>query len=181
VVFQRFRAKITMRLVRGWLTTGSCPKRSSSPPASLPTGGTRLRRRRRRGRRFWTAFLRSLKTRGLAGVQLVISDAYAGLKQALEAVLIGATWLRCRVHFLRNVLAHVPNGHADMVAAGIRTIFTPPDADHVRSQLVVAGMLGRPFGKVETMLREAAADITAFAEFPASHWRKIWSTTPSNG
>jgi putative transposase len=128
---------------------------------------------------FWTAFLRSLKTRGLGGVQLVISDAHAGLKAAIEAVLLGAAWQRCRVHFLRNVLAQVPKGHAEMVAAAIRTVFAQPDAPHVRSQLdVIAGMLGRQFPKVEAMLREAAHDITAFADFPVSHWKKIWSTNP---
>jgi putative transposase len=128
---------------------------------------------------FWTAFLRSLKTRGLHGVQLVISDAHAGLKAAIEAVLLGAAWQRCRVHFLRNLLAQVPKGHQEMVAAAIRTIFAQPDPDHVRSQLdVIAGMLGRQFAKVETMLREAANDVTAFADFPVSHWKKIWSTNP---
>jgi putative transposase len=128
---------------------------------------------------FWTAFLRSLKTRGLHGVQLVISDAHAGLKAAIQAVLLGAAWQRCRVHFLRNVLAQVPKGHAEMVAAAIRTVFAQPDAEHVRSQLeVIAGMLGRQFPKVETMLRGAADDITAFADFPVAHWKKIWSTNP---
>lgn len=128
---------------------------------------------------FWTAFLRSLKTRGLAGVQLVISDAHAGLKQAIQAVLLGASWQRCRVHFLRNVLARIPKGHAEMVAAAIRTVFAQPDAAHVRDQLeVIAGMLGRQFPKVEAMLQEATADITAFADFPVSHWKKIWSTNP---
>jgi putative transposase len=128
---------------------------------------------------FWTAFLRSLKTRGLNGVQLVISDAHAGLKAAIGAVLLGATWQRCRVHFLRNVLAQVPKGHAEMVAAAIRTVFAQPDAEHVRSQLdVVAGMLGRQFPKVETMLHQAAGEVTAFADFPVSHWKKIWSTNP---
>jgi putative transposase len=128
---------------------------------------------------FWTAFLRSLKTRGLHGVQLVISDAHAGLKHAIEAVLLGAAWQRCRVHFLRNVLAQVPKGHADMAAAAIRTIFAQPDAAHVREQLdVIAAMLGRQLPKVETMLRDAADDVTAFADFPISHWKKIWSTNP---
>jgi putative transposase len=128
---------------------------------------------------FWTAFLRSLKTRGLHGVQLVISDAHAGLKLAIEAVLIGAAWQRCRVHFVRNVLAQVPKGHAEMVAAAIRTIFAQPDAGHVRSQLdVIAGLLGRQFPKVETMLHDAATNVTAFADFPVSHWKKIWSTNP---
>ena len=77
---------------------------------------------------FWTAFLRSLKTRGLAGVQLVISDAHTGLKAAVGATLLGASWQRCRVHFGRNLLAAVPKGHGDMVAAAVRTIFAQPDA-----------------------------------------------------
>src|SRR3712207_8269231 len=77
---------------------------------------------------FWTAFLRTLKARGLAGTQLVISDAHAGLKAAIAAVLLGAAWQRCRVHFMRNVLARVPKGNAEMVAAAIRTIFAQPDA-----------------------------------------------------
>ncbi|ETB16153.1 transposase, partial [Mycobacterium avium subsp. avium 11-4751] len=129
---------------------------------------------------FWTAFLRSLKTRGLSGVQLVISDAHTGLRSAIEAILIGASWQRCRVHFLRNVLAQVPKGSAEMVAAAIRTIFAQPDAEHVREQLdTIAGMLGRQLPKVETMLREAADDITAFADFPVLHWKKIWSNNPA--
>ncbi len=128
---------------------------------------------------FWTAFLRTLKARGLAGVQLVISDAHEGLKAAIAAVLIGASWQRCRVHFLRNVLAQVPKGSAEMVAAAVRTIFAQPDAMHVRDQLdVIAGMLGRQFPKIETMLRDAAPDLLAFSEFPVLHWKKIWSTNP---
>jgi putative transposase len=69
---------------------------------------------------FWTAFLRSLRARGLSGVQLVISDAHAGLTSSVSSVLIGASWQRCRVHFLHNVLAQVPKGSAEMVAAAIR-------------------------------------------------------------
>ncbi|WP_394328719.1 transposase, partial [Mycobacterium avium] len=80
---------------------------------------------------------------------------------------------------MRNVLAQVPKGSAEMVAAAIRTVFAQPDAEHVREQLdTIAGMLGRQFPKVETMLREAAADITAFADFPLAHGKKIWSTNP---
>jgi putative transposase len=128
---------------------------------------------------FWTAFLRSLKARGLGGVQLVISDAHTGLKQAISAVLIGSAWQRCRVHFLRNVLAQVPKGSAEMVAAAIRTIFAQPNPDMVQDQLgVIAGMLGRQSPKVETMLRDAAHDILAFTSFPPGHWKKIWSTNP---
>jgi putative transposase len=123
--------------------------------------------------------LRSLRTRGLSGVQLVISDAHAGLRAAIGAVFIGASWQRCRVHFLRNVLAQVPKGSAEMVAAAIRTIFAQPGPVHVAEQLdTIASMLGRQFPKVETMLREAADDVTAFAAFPVSHWKKIWSTNP---
>ena len=76
---------------------------------------------------FWTAFLRSLKTRGLNGVKLVMSDAHTGLEKAIGTVFQGAGWQRCRVHFRRNVLAVVPKGSQDMVASIIRTIFAQPD------------------------------------------------------
>jgi transposase-like protein len=128
---------------------------------------------------FWTAFLRGLKARGLAGVQLVISDAHTGLKAAVGAVMLGASWQRCRVHFLRNVLAQVPRGNAEMVAAAIRTVFAQPDTDHVHEQFeTIAMMLGRQLPKVEQMMRDAADDLLAFTAFPQSHWRKIWSTNP---
>jgi len=126
---------------------------------------------------FWTAFLRSLKARGLAGVQLVVSDAHTGLKQAVAAVMAGAAWQRCRVHFLRNVLARVPKGSAEMVAAAIRTIFAQPTGAEVIEQLdKVAAMLAAKFPAVARMLADAKADLTAFASFPAAHWTKIWST-----
>jgi putative transposase len=128
---------------------------------------------------FWTAFLRSLRARGLAGVRLVISDAHEGLRSSIERVMLGAAWQRCRVHFLRNVLARVPKGSAEMVAAAIRTVFAQPDAAAVTDQLdSIAGKLGRQFPVVETMLREAATDICAFAAFPTAHWKKVWSTNP---
>ena len=129
---------------------------------------------------FWTGFLRSLKARGLDGVQLVVSDAHTGLKAAVASILLGASWQRCRIHFGRTLLAAVSAGHGDMVAAAVRTIFAQPDAGSVRRQLdVIAGMLGRQFPKVETLLRDAAEDITAFADFPTEHWKKIWSTDES--
>nr|BAE45066.1 transposase [Terrabacter sp. DBF63] len=136
---------------------------------------------------FWTEFLRSLRDRGLAvsspdnplGVQLVISDAHRGLTSAIGAVLPGAAWQRCRVHFMRNVLAKVTKGNAEMVAATIRTIFAQPTAPLVREQVdTVADMLATRFPAVADMLREAKADITAFADFPEAHWRKIWSNNP---
>jgi putative transposase len=116
---------------------------------------------------FWTPFLHSLKARGLGGVQLVIADAHLGLRQAVSAVMAGAALQRCRVHFLRNVLARVPKGSAEMVAAAIRTIFAQPDAQHLHDQLdVIAGMLGRQFPKLEVMLRDAAEDLLALPASP---------------
>ncbi len=112
-------------------------------------------------------------------MRLVISDAHEGLRASIERVMLGAAWQRCRVHFMRNVLAKVPRGSAEMVAAAIRTIFAQPDAAAVADQLdSIADKLGRQFPAVEAMLRDAAVDICAFAAFPIAHWRKIWSTNP---
>src|SRR4051812_6474309 len=80
---------------------------------------------------------------------------------------------------MRNVLARVPKGNAEIVAAAVRTIFAQPDAEHVHSQLdVIAGMLGKQFPVVEVMLQEAADDVLAFTAFPVGHWKKLWSTNP---
>ncbi|WP_448073367.1 IS256 family transposase [Georgenia yuyongxinii] len=136
---------------------------------------------------FWTEFLRSLRDRGLAvateaspaGVQLVISDAHRGLTNAIGAVLPGAAWQRCRVHFMRNALAKVSRGNAEMVAATIRTIFAQPTGPAVREQVeTVATMLQPRFPAVADLLLEAKADLTAFADFPEAHWRKVWSNNP---
>ena len=128
---------------------------------------------------FWTEFLRDLRDRGLTGVQLVISDAHRGLVNAIGTVMQGTTWQRCRVHFMRNALAKVSKGHAEMVAATIRTIFAQPGQQEVRAQVdLVAGMLASQFPGVADMLLDAKADLTAFADFPLPHWRKIWSTNP---
>ena len=128
---------------------------------------------------FWTAFLRSLKARGLDGVKLVISDAHSGLKKAISTVFQGAAWQRCRVHFMRNVLSAVPKGSQDMVASIIRTAFAQPDAGHVNTQFdEVTRMLAKSHPKVAAMLGDARDDVLAFAGFPARHWRQIWSTNP---
>ncbi len=132
---------------------------------------------------FWTEFLRSLRDRGLTagkdGVQLVISDSHRGLTNAISTVLQGAAWQRCRVHFLRNALAKVNKGHAEMVAATVRTIFAQPTPDSVRAHVEeVADTLAGRFPAVAELLRDAKADLTAFADFPHAHWRKIWSTNP---
>jgi putative transposase len=128
---------------------------------------------------FWTEFLRDLRDRGLTGVQLVISDAHRGLVNAIGTVLQGVSWQRCRVHFMRNVLSKVTAGHAEMVAATIRTIFAQPGQAEVRAQVdQVADMLAGQFPAVAEMLLDAKTDMTAFADFPHAHWRKIWSTNP---
>ena len=128
---------------------------------------------------FWTSFLRSLRSRGLAGVRLVTSDAHEGLKHAIGTVLIGSAWQRCRVHFLRNVLGRVPKGSAQMVLAAIRTIFAQTDAAACRSQLdEVAARLDGRFPVVARMLADAREDLLAFSAFPSTHWQKVWSTNP---
>jgi putative transposase len=128
---------------------------------------------------FWTTFLRSLKARGLDGVKLVISDAHTGLIAAIDTVFQGSSWQRCRVHFMRNVLANVPKTAGPMVASIIRTIFAQPDPEHVYAQFdEVVRMLARSHPKIAEMLENARTDLLAFAEFPYPHWRQIWSTNP---
>jgi transposase-like protein len=128
---------------------------------------------------FWTQFLRHLRERGLAGVRLVLGDNHSGLVKAIRKVMIGAAYQRCRVHFLRNVFAVIPKDAAEMVAATIRTIFAQTGAAAVRAQLeTVADMLGQQFPKVKQMLLDAKDDLTAFADFPERHWKKIQSTNP---
>ena len=128
---------------------------------------------------FWTAFLRSLRDRGLTGVRLVISDAHSGLKASIARVFAGATWQRCKVHLARNVLATVNHAHKDMVAATVRTIHAQPDAAATRAQLhTVVDMLEDRFPKAAEILAAAEGDVTAYAAFPRAHWRKISSTNP---
>jgi putative transposase len=128
---------------------------------------------------FWTAFLRGLKDRGLSGVRLVISDAHAGLKASIARVFNSASWQRCKVHCMRNILGTVASASKEMVAATVRTIFAQPDAAATRQQLRdVVGLLEPQFPKAATLLEGAEADVTAYAAFPRAHWRKIASTNP---
>jgi putative transposase len=128
---------------------------------------------------FWTAFLRGLRDRGLHGVRLVISDAHAGLKASIARVFTGASWQRCKVHLMRNLLGTVASASKDMVAATVRTIFAQPDAATTRSQLHdVVGLLAERFPKAAELLAAAEADVVAYASFPRAHWRKIASTNP---
>ncbi len=128
---------------------------------------------------FWHAFLRSLVARGLSGVNLVTSDAHEGLKGAIAAVLQGASWQRCRTHFMRNALALVPKAAQQMVAATIRTVFVQPDPANAREQWrrVADSFRGR-FPKLAQLLDDAEADVLAYLGFPTEHWRQIWSNNP---
>jgi transposase-like protein len=128
---------------------------------------------------FWLQFLRGLVARGLHGVQLVVSDAHQGLRQAIDAAFHGAGWQRCRVHFVRNALAQVPKAAAQMVAATIRTVFVQPDAASTREQWrrVTESFRSR-YPKLAALLDDAAADVLAYLAFPPEHWTKIWSNNP---
>lgn len=128
---------------------------------------------------FWLQFLRGLVARGLAGVQLVVSDAHQGLKGAIAAVLQGSSWQRCRVHFVRNALALVPKAAAPMVAATIRTAFVQPDVASAREQWRrIAESFRSRFPRLCDLLDEAEADVLAYLAFPREHWRQIWSNNP---
>ena len=128
---------------------------------------------------FWTAFLRSLKTRGLGGVRLVISDAHAGLKAAIRKIMLGASWQRCRVHYIRNLLAVVPRASQDLVASAFRSIFALSDPDEVNKRWdEVVDTLDERFPKAAVSMRDARTDVLMFTAFPPAHWRKIWSNNP---
>jgi transposase-like protein len=128
---------------------------------------------------FWLMFLRGLVRRGLSGVQLVISDAHEGLKQAIQQVLAGASWQRCRVHFMRNVLALVPHGEKALVSALLRTIFTQPSRMEAEAQWqqVYAYMLKR-WPQAALVMEDARDDVLAYMLFPAEHWTRLYSTNP---
>jgi putative transposase len=127
---------------------------------------------------FWTAFLRKLARRGLRGVKLVISDAHEGIKAAVAKVL-HATWQRCRVHFMRNVLAHAGRQGRRVVSAFIATAFAQDDADAARTQWRrVADQLRPKLPKLATFLDEAEVDVLAYMTFPAAHRAKLHSTNP---
>lgn len=128
---------------------------------------------------FWLAFLRALVARGLTGVRLVISDAHEGLKTAIGAVLHGASWQRCRVHFLRNALALVPKSAQQMVAATIRTVFVQPDPELARATWRhVADTFRSRYLRLASLMDDAEADVLAYLAFPPEHWRQIWSNNP---
>jgi transposase-like protein len=128
----------------------------------------------------WTAFLRSLVARGLAGVKLVVSDAHQGLKDAVAAVLDGAAWQRCRTHFMRNLLVKVPRHAQAMVASLVRTIFAQERPEDAWAQLerVVEQLRAGRLGNAAELLEAAAPDVLAYTGFPRDVWKKAWSNNP---
>jgi putative transposase len=127
---------------------------------------------------FWSAFLKGLVKRGLKGVRLVISDAHEGLRLAITRVL-GATWQRCRVHWMRNALAHVPKGQHTMVAAAIRQAFLQPDAAAAHNTWRhVADQLRPRWPKLAAVMDDSEHDVLAYMAFPFQHRTKLHSTNP---
>ena len=127
---------------------------------------------------FWTAFLRKLARRGLRGVKLVISDAHEGIKASVAKVM-NATWQRCRVHFMRTVLAHAGRSGRRVVSAFIATAFAQDDADAARQQWRrVADQLRPKVPKLAALMDEAEPDVLAYMGFPTAHRVKLHSTNP---
>jgi transposase-like protein len=125
---------------------------------------------------FWTDFLRSLARRGLRGVKLVVSDAHEGIKASVSKVM-SCTWQRCRVHFMRNVMAHAGKSGRAMVSAFIGTVFAQEDADTAKAQWrKVADQLRPKLPKLAAFLDAAEADVLAYMTFPLAHRTKLHST-----
>ena len=135
---------------------------------------------------FWTEFLRSLRERGLKvatdadplGVILVTSDAHAGLKAAVKAILPGAGWQRCRVHFARNVTQKIGSARSKPVNALISTIFAQTTEAVTAQYQAVTDSLRGSFPEIAAMLEAAEPDMTGFAALPREHWQKVWSNNP---
>jgi len=127
----------------------------------------------------WREFLQGLVARGVRGVKLVISDAHAGLKQAIKEVFLGAAYQRCRVHFMRNLLSRVPKTAQAMVAATVRTIFEQPDRAAAEAQLLhVVEALEERFPTVTQLLLDAEGEVLTFYDVPPEHRRQVHSTNP---
>jgi putative transposase len=127
---------------------------------------------------FWAAFLRKLARRGLRGVKLVVSDAHEGLKAAVAKVL-SATWQRCRVHFMRNALAHAGRSGRRVVSAFIATAFAQNDAEAARQQWRrVADQLRPKVPRLAALMDDSETDVLAYMTFPPQHRTKLHSTNP---
>ena len=131
---------------------------------------------------FWLSFCRALIGRGLRGVQLVTSDAHEGLKAAIAQCFVGASWQRCKVHFLRSATAGLPLAHQHAVTALLKGIFTQPTREAAQAAVSQAlAILDRRYSKIADKLRDAEEDLLAFYAFPKQHRASIASTNPSNG
>ena len=130
----------------------------------------------------WLAFFRSLVARGLSGTQLVISDDHQGLVDAIGATMAGASWQRCRTHYLRNLLTKVPKASETMVATMVRTIFAQPDPDQVWAQhrRITDHLHQVGLRDAADHLDQAGSEILVFTGFPKTHWRQIWSPSPDS-
>lgn len=127
----------------------------------------------------WKGFLERLVARGLHGVQLVVSDAHSGLQAAIRGVLNGCTWQRCTVHFLRNVLSHMPRKAQGFASAAVRNIFRQPDLENAREAAGKAiALLEERYPDAARLVRDAEDDVLAFMSFPEKHWRQLKSTNP---
>jgi len=127
----------------------------------------------------WLAFFRGLVARGLSGVRLVTSDAHRGLINAIAATLPGASWQRCRTHYLRDLLTFTPKSSQPWVATLVRTIFDQADANEVTVQFDrVVDALTEKLPKAALHLSDAKADLLAFTTYPREIWRQIWSSNP---
>jgi len=127
---------------------------------------------------FWTAFLRKLARRGLRGVKLVVSDAHEGIKAAVSRIFT-ATWQRCRVHFMRNALAHAGRSGRRVVSAFIATAFAQDDAEQAKAQWRrVAGQPRPKVPKLAALMDQAEPDVLAYMSFPPQHRTKLHSTNP---
>ena len=182
------RSRATGR-ISGWTPPTSKPgatitssRSRSSSPSAVNTDGRRevlgMTIGNSEAEPFWTEFLRSLARRGLRGVKLVVSDAHEGLKAAITKVL-GATWQRCRVHFMRNAMAYAGKTQRRIVSAWVGTAFAQDDAEAARKQWrQVADQLRPRVSKLAALMDNAEADVLAYMDFPAQHRAKIHSTNP---